>query len=286
MFRTTISIRVALMVCACGAAAAGSATATEAPAIPIPNFAPDNQISWALDQTIDDLLPPPGGPGPITFDPAHPYIPNFRGVQPTYRVADISNPILLPWAREQMRKSNDEVLAGKVPFRARERCWPIGVPGFVIYSLIEGFYFLQTPRKVTIVNPGGPEIRQVFLNAPHSATPKPSWYGESVGRYEGGHTLVIDTIGLTDKSFVDNYRTPHTTKLHVVERLKLIDDGKRVQISITVDDPGAFTTPWSATQRWRRVERRALSESPCNENNANYFEKFSVPTPTADKPDF
>jgi hypothetical protein len=283
MFRTTISIRVGLIVCAC-AAAAGTATATEAPAIP--NFAPDNQTSWALDQTIDDLLPPPAGPGPITFDPAHPYIPNFRGVQPTYRVADISNPILLPWAREQMRKSNDEVLAGKVPFRARERCWPIGVPGFVIYSLVEGFYFLQTPRKVTIINPGGPEIRQVLLNVPHSAEPKPSWYGESVGRYEGGDTLVIDTIGLADKSFVDNYRTPHTTKLHVVERLKLIEDGKAVQISMTVDDPGAFTTPWSATQRWRRVERRALSESPCNENNANYFEKFSVPTPTADQPDF
>ena len=284
MLRTTISIRVALMVCACAAATPGTARATEAPAIP--NFAPDNQTSWALDQTIDDLLPPPAGLGPITFDPAHPYIPNFRGVQPTYRVADISNPILLPWAREQMRKSNDEVLAGKVPFRARERCWPIGVPGFVIYSLVEGFYFLQTPRKVTIINPGGPEIRQVFLNVPHSAAPKPSWYGESVGHYEGGDTLVIDTIGVTDKTFVDNYRTPHTTKLHVVERLKLIEDGKRVQISVTVDDPGAFTTSWSATQRWRRVERRALSESPCNENNANYFEKYTVPTPTADKPDF
>jgi hypothetical protein len=286
MFRTTISIRVALMACACAAAAPETAAATEAPAIQIPNFAPDNQTSWALDQTIDDLLPPPAGPGPITFDPAHPYIPNFRGAQPTYRVADISNPILLPWAREQMRKSNDEVLAGKVPFRARERCWPIGVPGFVIYSLVEGFYFLQTPRKVTIINPGGPEIRQVFLNVPHSAAPKPSWYGESVGHYEGGDTLVIDTIGVTDKTFVDNYRTPHTTKLHVVERLKLIEDGKRVQISVTVDDPGAFTTSWSATQRWRRVERRALSESPCNENNANYFEKYTVPTPTADKPDF
>ena len=286
MFRTTVSTRVVLVVCACAAAAAETARATEAPANPIPNFAPDNQTSWALDQTIDDLLPPPAGPGPITFDPAHPYIPNFRGVQPTYRVADISNPILLPWAREQMRKSNDEVLAGKVPFRARERCWPIGVPGFVIYSLVEGFYFLQTPRKVTIINPGGPEIRQVFLNVPHSAAPKPSWYGESVGHYEGGDTLVIDTIGISDKTFVDNYRTPHTTKLHVVERLKLAAEGKVVQISMTMDDPGAFTTSWSATQRWRRVERRALSESPCNENNANYFEKFSVPTPTADKPDF
>ena len=93
-------------------------------------------------------------------------------------------------------------------------------------------------------------------------------------------------VSPNDKTFVDNYRTPHTAKLHVVERLKLIEDAKAVQISMTVDDPGAFTGPWSATQRWRRVERRALSESPCNENNANYFQKFSVPMPTADRPDF
>jgi hypothetical protein len=284
MPKNQLAMRAALIATLCVMAA--PARAAETPAGQIPNFAPDNLTSWALDQTIDDLLPPPAGPGPITFDPAHPYIPNFRGTQPTYRVSDLRNPILLPWAREQMRKTNDEVLAGKTPFRARERCWPIGVPGFVIYSLVEGFYFLQTPNKVTIINPGGPEVRQVFLNVPHSAEPKPSWYGESIGHYEGGDTLVIDTIAISDKSFVDNYRTPHTTKLHVVERLKVIEDGKAVQISITVDDPGAFTTPWSATQRWRRVDRRALSESPCNENNAHYFEKYTVPTPTADKPDF
>jgi hypothetical protein len=288
MSKTAIWVRVALIAAAGGMLVAGRAAfASEAAASHgIPVFAPDTSTSWALDQTIDDLLPPPSGPGPITFDPVHPYIPNFRGVQPTYRVADLSNPILLPWARERMKKSNDEVLAGIVPFRARERCWPIGVPGFAIYSLIEGFYFLQAAHKVTIINPGGPEVRQIYLNVPHSADPRPSWYGESVGHYEGGDTLVVDTIGITDRTFIDNYRTPHTTKLHVIERLKLTEDGNAVQISMTVDDPGAFTTPWSATQRWRRVERRVLSEAPCNENNANYFEKYSVPTPSADKPDF
>jgi hypothetical protein len=284
-----VSIRAVLIASACAfALAEQAAPAAEAPASQgaIPNFAPDSGTSWALDQTVDDLLPPPSGAGPIASDPAHPYIANFRGAQPTYRVADLSNPILQPWAREQMRKSNDEVLAGKVPFRARERCWPIGVPGFVVYSLVEPAYFYQTPGKVTIINPGGPEVRQIYLNVPHSADPKPSWYGESVGHYEGGDTLVIDTIGLTDKTFVDNYRTPHTSKLHVVERLKLIDGGKAVQISITVDDPGAFTMPWSATQRWRRVARGPISEEPCNENNADHFSHSLFPTPTADKPDF
>ncbi len=282
-----VSIRV-LSTAACAFVLSGPAPAADAPAGQgaIPDFAADTATSWALDQTADDLLPPPSGAGPITFDPAHPYIANFRGKQPTYRVADLSNPILQPWAREQMRKSNEQVLAGKVPFRARERCWPIGVPGFVIYSLVEPFYFYQTPEKVTIVNPGGPEVRHVYLNVPHSADPKPSWYGESVGHYEGGDTLVIDTIGISDRTFVDNYRTPHTSKLHVVERLKLVEGGKVVQISMTVDDPGAFTMPWSATQRWRRVTRGPITEGPCNENNTDHFNHSLIPTPMADKPDF
>ena len=283
-----VSIRAVPIAAACAFVLSGPAPAADAAAGQgaIPDFAADTATSWALDQTIDDLLPPPSGAGPITFDPAHPYIPNFRGTQPTYRVADLSNPILQPWAREQMRKSNAEVLAGKVPFRARERCWPIGVPGFVIYSLVEPFYFYQTPGKVTIINPGGPEVRQIYMDVPHSADPKPSWYGESVGHYEGGDTLVIDTIGISDKTFVDNYRTPHTSKLHVVERLKLVEGGKAVQISMTVDDPGAFTMPWSATQRWRRVTRGPITEGPCNENNTDHFNHALIPTPMADKPEF
>jgi len=252
----------------------------------IPDFSGSSSVAWVLDGTIDDFLPPSLGPGPITFDPAHPYIPNFRALPPTYRVADLSNPILQPWAREQMKKANDEVLAGKAPFRARERCWPIGVPGFVINSLVAPYFFYQTPKEVVMINEGGPEVRHVYLDVPHSPSPKPSWYGESVGHYEGGDTLVIDTIGLNERTFVDNYRTPHTARLHVVERFKLVQNGAKMQISIDVDDPGAFTTPWSATQRWRREQRPPLPEIVCNENNADYFGQYGVPMPTADKPDF
>jgi hypothetical protein len=252
----------------------------------VPDFAADSSTSWVLDRTVDDLLAPVAGPGPITFDKAHPYVPNGRGRQPTYRVADLSNPILQPWAAEQMKKTNDDVLAGKVPYRARERCWPIGVPGFVIYSLVEPFYFYQTPKEVTVVNQGGPEVRHVYLNVPHSSNPKPSWYGESVGHYENGDTLVIDTIAISDKTFVDNYRTPHTGQMHVVERWKIIEGGNAVDVSMTVEDPGAFTTPWSATQRWRRVHNAPMTEIACNENNANYLEQYRFPMPTAEKPDF
>src|ERR1700731_2813792 len=96
--------------------------------------------------------------------------------------------------------------------------------------------------------------RHIYLNVPHSANVKPSWYGESVGHYEGGDTLVIDTIGQTDRTFADNYRTPHTTQMHVIERWKLSADGNSVDVSVDVDDPGAFTMPWRGLQRWRRVQ--------------------------------
>ena len=101
---------------------------------------------------------------------------------------------------------------------------------------------------------------------PHSAHVKPSWYGESVGHYEGDE-LVVDTIGLNDRTFVDNYRTPHTEQIHVVERFKMIDGGKTLQVTVTVDDPGAFNMPWSAVQHWRRIHRGPLIEDLCEPNN-------------------
>jgi hypothetical protein len=255
----------------------------------VPDFAPTAGTGWVLDHAVgvDDLLPPPsGGPGPVTFDKAHPYVPNGFSRQSTYRVADLSNPILQPWTIPSMKKANDDVLAGKVPFRARERCWPVGVPGFAAYSLVEPFFFYQTPEKVVVINQGGPEIRHIYLNVSHSRDVKPSWYGESIGHYENGDTLVIDTIGISTKSFVDNYRTPHTGQLHVVERWKLAADGKTVDISIFVEDPGAFTMPWSAVQRWRRVEDAPLQPVACNENNGDFFNHGLVPLPEAATPDF
>ena len=107
---------------------------------------------------------------------------------------------------------------------------------------------------------GDQQVRRIYLDVPHSANPKPSWYGESVGHYEGD-TLVVDTIGLNDKTFVDNYRTPHTEKLHVVERWRLIDGGKTLEVNVTVEDPDTFNEPWSAIQRYRRVQHRCPKKS-------------------------
>jgi hypothetical protein len=204
------------------------------------------------------------------------------------KVADLTNPILQPWVVDQMRKANEEVLAGKVGFTARSRCWPHGVPGFLLYP-VHPIFFIQTPKVVVMVWGQDFQLRRVYLNVPHSANPKPSWYGESVGHYENGDTLVVDTIGLNDKTYIDNYRTPHTTQLHVVERFRLVDGGEALEVDVRVEDPGAFTMPWSARQRYRRDQRPTevpLHEMVCAENNGDHFNQGLYPIPQANKPDF
>jgi hypothetical protein len=134
---------------------------------------------------------------------------------------------------------------------------------------------------------------------------KPSWYGESVGHYEGD-TLVVDTIGTSDKSLVDNFGTPHTAQLHTVERYRITDNGMRLEVRLHVEDPGTFTTPWDAIQRYRRVEPRVaeppkraddflsaagnagpMLESSCAENPHGLFDApGTLPIPEATKSDF
>jgi len=114
----------------------------------IPNFAAAG-YGWFEDG--DDFLAPLSGPGPVFSDPQHPYRSNQSGVQPTYRVADLSNPILKPWVRDALKKANDRALSGAVPFNPRERCWPAGVPAFEVYTRVRPVYFIQGHDKVLLV---------------------------------------------------------------------------------------------------------------------------------------
>ena len=141
-------------------------------------------------------------------------------IQPTYRIADLTHPNIKPWAKEIMKRENDRVLAGATPPSSRISCRPAGVPGFLLFPAVEPMYFIQTPKQVFMIFVGDAQVRRIYLNVPHSAKPKPSWYGESVGRYEGD-TLVVDTIGLNAKNYLDHCRTPHTEKLHVVGALAI-----------------------------------------------------------------
>jgi hypothetical protein len=230
-----------------------------------------------------EWIPKPGSPPPVGFDPAHPYVPNNIGKQPTFRVADLSNPNLTQFAKDGLKKSNDEVIAGKAMYSREARCWATGVPVYLL-NPAQPTFFLQTPEKVVMIWQMDQQVRHVYLNVPHSQNPKPSWYGESVGHYEGD-ALVVDTIGQNTQTFVDNYRTPHSDKLHVIERYHLVDGGKELQADITIEDPEVFIRPLEVVHRWRRVQGQML-ESRCAEGNFNYFKQEVEPMPTAERPDF
>src|SRR5205085_8307030 len=134
----------------------------------------------------------------------------------------------------------------------------------------------QRPDHILMIYRQGPELRHVRMNEAHPAEVTPSWYGDSVGHYEGD-VLVIDTVGIKIGPFamVDMYGTPHSPGLHVVERYRLVDyeeakdaiernvkenfragggavydpnhRGKMLQLHFTVEDEAVFTMPWTAT---------------------------------------
>lgn len=271
----------------CGTALVASATWASAQNA-IPNFT-FIESGWLLNGGID-FRPIPGKTPPISFDPAYPQVGtgNQRGVME--RMSDAENANLKPWAKEVMRKYNKDVLDGHRAFSSQSRCWPGGVPGQLVFPA-EPIFFIQTPKIVYILWQRQQEVRRIYMDVPHSQNIKPSWFGESIGHYENGE-LVVDTIGFLDKKefdFVDNWRTPHTKDMHVLERFKLTDEGKGLEATVTVDDPGTFNEPWSGTVRWQKVDRGKILESICAENN-DVFEKFfglhEYPMPEAKRPDF
>lgn len=253
---------------------------------------PPGPDDLAYDRTANEWSAPASGIGPITADPAHPFYNNAVAADlhtnSTYRYADLNNAAgknLKPWAVEALKKQNALVLDGRNGETRQARCWDVGVPD--IHEAPFDWFFIQTPKEVVILQGGANQaVRRIYLNVPHSKNPKPSWYGESVGHYENGDTLVIDTIGLSDRTFVDGYRTPHTGKLHVIERLKITDNGQTLDASFTVDDPDTFYQPWGAERIRHRMTGHEIPDEPCALNNDDKFDLGFDPVPTAGHPDF
>lgn len=269
---------------------AEAASAAKADDERIPQFA---SIQFGWQTNLEDWQdPPPGsGHGPIRNDPRYPYLSNAEairaGKQPTIRITNSKDPILKPWAQEQIQKSNEELLSGRrqVPFTAQSRCWPGGVPGQLLYPF-EPVYFIQTLKEVWMIWQRDHVVRRVFLDRPHSKDIKLSWFGESVGHYENGDTLVVDTIGLsTNKSYIDNFRTPHTDREHVVERFTIAPDGKSMTAVARVEDPGAYNAPITMKEFWFKANQPML-ETVCPENNEDFFHQNLYAIPEAPTPDF
>jgi hypothetical protein len=245
-----------------------------------PDFSAD-RAGWIA--VGGEWTPLPGSPSPVRQDPAHRYVPNNTGEQPTFRIADLNNPNLTQFAKDALKQTNDATLAGKPMWSRSARCWATG-PAFLL-TPAQPMFFVQTPQQVRMLAQHDNDVRRIYMNVPHSENPKPSWYGESVGHYEGD-TLVIDTIGFNDKTFIDNFRTPHSEKLHVVERLRLVEGGKFLEAEVVIEDPAVFLKPLHVTKRSRRVEA-TLAEWRCAAGEMNNpFANDADPLPMAVKADF
>jgi hypothetical protein len=236
--------------------------------------APDFSGFWQHGVPGQQFDRPPSGPGPVRRVSSFPdnYAPNLNWH------GDDANPILQPWAAEAVRKEWERESQGLPELSPQTVCKPAGVP--MALSLLRPMQFLQDRKKVWILYQFDHQSRTIYMDAPHSKDVKPSYYGESIGRYEGD-TLVVDTIGFNDKTWTDRFATPHTGKLHVVERYRVINGGKTLEVFFTVEDPGAFTTPWSAFVRYQKMpEVAAITEEACAENNTGYG--LSVPVADTD----
>jgi hypothetical protein len=301
--------------------AVGSANSVTQGATSIPDFSG----IWGHPY-LPGFEPPVSGPGPVVntsrkrqlFGADGPMAPgtNVLVTDIDKVVGDFTNPILKPQTAEAVRKFGEMELSGKAAPSPSNQCWPEPVP-YILWHM--GMQMLQQPGKITILYFSDHEVRHIRMNEPHPASVTPSWYGDSVGHYEGD-TLVIDTVGIkTDRPFamVDWYGTPYTKALHVVERYRLIDyeeakaaqerggnenwripgpgagwapapnyKGKGLQLQFTVEDDGAFTTPWSATMTYRRPVTTEWPEVVCSENTHEYYAGKNTEVPRADRPDF
>ena len=253
------------------------------------------------------FVPPASGPAPVTNRSRRKDngVANYGEL-----VGDYANPILQPWAAEVVRKKGELSLAGITYPNPANQCWPEPVPFIFKHMAMQ---MLQPPGKVVMLFNEDHEVRYVRLNQSHPAQLTPSWHGDAVGHYEGD-TLVIDTVGIkTDRPYamLDLYGTPYTDKLHVVERYRLLDKeaakgtleraakelwrpagpfapdyaDKYLQVDFTIDDAGAFTTPWTASVIYAR-DHLEWPEISCAENPAGFHSDTAIGVPHALKADF
>lgn len=283
---------------------------TQRDALPIPDFSG----IWAHPY-FPGFEPPASGPGPVlNRSRVHGGPRNGQG-NPSQFVGDYANPILKPVAAEIVKRHGDISLTGATYPTPSTHCWPSGVP-YIFFQL--GMQMLQQPDKITFLYLRNHEVRHVRLNVPHPAQVSPSWYGDSVGHYEGD-TLVIDTVGVkVDRplAMLDMFGTPYSRVLHVVERYRLLDyaeakpalerndkenirflpgngtldfdpdyRGKHLQLEFMVEDEGVFTMPWSATITYARP-LGPWEEYVCAENTHGFYVGNEAAVPTATKPDF
>jgi hypothetical protein len=203
------------------------------------------------DTTIlrNNRKPAPAGPTPRMPDGK----PDLSGVWNGQKPLNPEDPAVLPWAQaiSKARLPKDDPSA---------QC----LPSDILVDSPNQYEIVQTPRQVLILveyNVGA--LRQIFLDGrSHPRDVNPSWMGHSIGHWDGD-TLVVDTAGFNDRSWLEN--NPHTEMLHVITRYRRPDFG-HMDVDITVEDPATFTRPWRIHTIWELIPGEEFQEYVCENN--------------------
>jgi hypothetical protein len=170
--------------------------------------------------------------------------------------SDLRRDEALPWADALFRQRSEEFSKDHPGFRCMPEIGP-----FYTFGI---FKILQTPGTLALLSEQG-VYRQILTDGRRlPEDPNPTWIGYSVGRWDGD-TLIVESAGFNDRTWLDFGGHPHTEALHVTERYRRKDFG-HMQIQITLDDSKAYARPWTISLDAQLVPDTELLESVCNEN--------------------
>ncbi len=188
--------------------------------------------------------------------------PGFTIITPQSQEDEVAAAHSQPWAklRREATSFEYEALAGL--------CKPSGI--FRAYN-VAPFQLYASPEKILMTSDAGggiytSGIRRIYLNRPHLENPPPTFFGDSVGHWEGD-TLVIDTIGFNDNTWLGLDRSRHSNALHVVERMRFVLNGEYLEHIYIVDDPFALTEPYTMSRYHKKLPANTpVEEKVCGEN--------------------
>jgi hypothetical protein len=213
--------------------------------------------------------PFPRGPGSLSgiwMNAA--YVGTGRGTprDRAIKTAEGTPPPLLPEAAALLEKRIAGADAGRIFANSLSRCLPGGMPEMMLGAPYP-IQVIEQPGQVTMLFEEQNHFRVIRMGGTHPADPDPSWMGDSIGHWEGD-VLVVDTVGLNDRATIDMVGTPQSEKIHLVERYRRVGPD-RIELAITVDDPGTFSKPWTIASALRRAAPDTRINEYICENNRN-----------------
>lgn len=180
---------------------------------------------------------------------------------------------MTPWGAEQFKSARPSQGPNGVKLTETNdkvyKCAPPGMP--YIYIQLFPMQIIQTPKEVIELFEYDHIVRYIYTDGrKHPADLTPTYNGHSIGHWEGD-TLVVDTIGLNGKNWLDRVGHPESDQMHIVERIRRVDDNT-LQVGLTFDDPKNYTKPWTAMARFGLRPSWDVLEHVCEDNLA--FESF------------